>query len=95
MDVMKVPIKCFIIQPNPRVGKMKQILHFYWLPERSRFPTLVPHVKALFLAISFIDQAIAEYWPPSFFAFLLAETKERQKKGTRPICSHLDLTLGQ
>ena len=36
---------------------MKRILHSYWLP----------HVKALFLAISFVDQAMAEYWPRSFF----------------------------
>ena len=39
---------------------------------------------------------MAGYWPSSFFACLWTETKSRsinsQKKGTRPIYSHLDRT---
>ena len=64
------------------MGKMKQIPHSDWLPERAKwahlarsgFPALVPQEKKFCFwpyKKSFIDQAcwfkMAEYWPRSVF----------------------------
>ena len=51
-----VMLKLSILQSNPSAEKMKRILCFHWLPERSRqacrarlgFPALVPHARERF-----------------------------------------------
>ena len=73
---------------------MKRVLCCDWLPERagwayparSGFPSKVKFLSVIFWPYnkSFIDQAcsvkMAGYWPRSFFAFLLTETKSRSIK---------------
>ena len=100
-------LSSFIIWLALWAGKMNQILRCDWLPERwmelscplgttHRVPQEIFPRKQY--NKSFIDQAcsvkVAGYWPSSFFVSLWTSTPSWSIR-TRPIPSHLDLTLGQ
>ncbi len=99
----------FIIWLAPRADKMTQIARCDWLPERARWshlarsglqavsrkqnypknhlinPLLTKFARSRWLGIGLV----------LFFASLWTETNINSQKGTWPISSPLDLTLGQ